>query len=105
VDRLDPLYVEILKFGIVSIRNASHGGDLEYCGVESEHLHEIPNLIGSDHMPSHVYHATGCRRLYLAWVEKNGGERLREFVHIYYEPIWLQIDEILKPCPPLTPSK
>jgi hypothetical protein len=105
VDRLDYLYVEILKFGIVSIRNASCGGDLDYCRAESEHLHEIPNLIGSDHMSSHVYHATGCRRLYLDWVEKSGRDQLGESVRTHYEPLWRQIDEILKARPSSSQSQ
>jgi len=95
VNELDRLYVTLLYHGLIAIRNASHGGDLEYCKAESEHLHEVPSLIGETNILRHVYQATAARGLYLEWVESNNRDDVREFIDIWYAPVWRDIDAIL----------
>jgi hypothetical protein len=42
----DAIYLQILRHGLLRIRDSAALGHLEYCAVESEHLHNIPSPIG-----------------------------------------------------------
>lgn len=95
MNELDRLHLTILYAGLVAIRNAAQRGDLAWCKAESEHLHEVPSLIGETNVRRHVYHATAVRRAYLDWVARDGGEDVREFVDTWYSLAWRQMDRLL----------
>ena len=92
---LDTLYATLLYHGLVAIRNASFAEDLERCQAESEYLHEVPSLIGETNVRRHVYQATAVRAAYLRWAAKDGRDDVREFVEVWYAPLWRQMDSIL----------
>jgi hypothetical protein len=95
MNELDKVYLEILYHGLVGIRNASRNGDLEYCKAESEHLHEVPSLVGETNRHRHIYYATGHRAAYLEWIAKNHREDVREWVEVWYAGAWKELDRIL----------
>jgi hypothetical protein len=57
----DRAYLDILRHGLVLLRNFACGGRLEFCPVEAEHLHEIPTLIGEANEHRHAYYLRGRR--------------------------------------------
>jgi hypothetical protein len=88
----DAIYVEILRFGLIGLRNSAQSGQIDYCAVESEHLHNIPSLIGETNELRHQFYYEQERTLYL--------ERLdREiwgvaFTLGRYEELWKRLGEI-----------
>ena len=58
----DRIYIQILDAGIVAIRNASLDGIIPYCQVESEHLHNIPSLIGETNEKRHDFYLDGEKK-------------------------------------------
>jgi hypothetical protein len=101
---LDRLYLELLYHGLVSLRNASHQGDLELCKAESEYLHEVPSLIGETNRHRHLYQAGAARQAFLHWVESSGRQDVRDFLRVWLEPLWEQIDRLLGIEPAGTPN-
>jgi hypothetical protein len=92
---LDNLYLAILRCGLAAIRNASNNGDIAYCKAESEHLHEMPSLIGEGNMVRHHYYATKQRAAYLEWIAKHGRDDVRAFVDMWYASAWKKMDALL----------
>jgi hypothetical protein len=95
MSELDGLYILILQSGLAAIRNAARNGDLEYCAIESEHLHEIPSLIGEPNILRHRYYATQARPVYLEWAMQNNRENVRVLVDYFYSKPWKRMDVIL----------
>jgi hypothetical protein len=95
MNELDQLYLDLLHYGLVSIRAAASRGDLDRCHAEAEYLHEIPTLIGKAHLPSRVYHATKARQAYLDWIKQNDRDDVRECVRTWYAPAWRRMDALL----------
>ena len=88
----DHIYLQILHFGIVALRNASFRGDIDYWKVESDHLHNIPSLIGESNQFRHEYYFTGERAIYLSRVNKDdpdAGFALRR-----YEELWGELQKL-----------
>ena len=52
----DTIYVQILHFGLERIRDLAMFGHVEYYAVESEHLHNIPSLIGETNEQRHKFY-------------------------------------------------
>lgn len=67
----DLAYLEILAFGLSRLRDAALAGQIDYCAVESEHLHNIPSLIGEQNEERHRYYLRQERLLYLDRVDKS----------------------------------
>jgi hypothetical protein len=101
MSELDRLYIAILYHGLISIRNASINGDLDFCRAESEYLHEIPSLIGETNMRRHIYQATKVRPTFLKWANDNRREDVLEFVKTWFAAEWKRIDAILGVDPPI----
>jgi hypothetical protein len=88
----DRVYVQILHYGIVSLRNASLGGNSRYCQVESEHLHNIPSLIGETNEARHAYYFDGERASYLEHVDHSAPES--KFALARYKELWAELEEL-----------
>jgi hypothetical protein len=56
MNKIDQIYLTILKIGLVSLREASAAGDSRRCEYEAEHLHNIPALVGDDNPERHLYY-------------------------------------------------
>lgn len=95
MNELDKVYLLLLYSGLVAIRNAAERGDLEHCRIESEHLHEIPSLIGELNMYRHMCYATQARVSYLRWAAQTDRESVRELVTYFYAGPWKQLDTVL----------
>ena len=65
----DAIYVQILHYGLLRIRDSSATGHLQHCAVESEHLHNIPSLIGESNEHRHLYYFCQERTFYLERVD------------------------------------
>src|SRR5436309_2356627 len=92
---LDPLYLSLLHWGLISVRNASYAGDINWCRAEAEHLHEIPTLIGDENIFRHFDYARRMRRIFLSWLEQANNPELKKFVDDLYCPIWKKMADIL----------
>ena len=67
----DAIYVQILHHGLLRIRDSAALGHLQYCAVESEHLHNIPSLIGETNEHRHVYYFSQERAHYFEHVDRS----------------------------------
>jgi hypothetical protein len=67
----DAIYVQILHHGLLRIRDSAALGHLQYCAVESEHLHNIPSLIGETNEERHIYYFCQERPHYLEHVDRS----------------------------------
>jgi hypothetical protein len=88
----DQIYVEILHAGLIALKNASYGGDVEYWKVESDHLHNLPSLIGESNELRHDYYFDKERTLYLERVaacNRNSAHPLAR-----YRELWLQLENL-----------
>ena len=65
----DSIYVQILHHGLLRIRDSAALGHLDYCIVESEHLHNVPSLIGEINEERHLYYFSQERAHYLEHVD------------------------------------
>ncbi len=82
----DQIYIEILRFGLISLRNHTLSGDFDYCAIEAEHLHEIPTLLGLTNESSHEYYLRGHRGIYLKRVDQTKDSI--SFVLNRYRELW-----------------
>jgi hypothetical protein len=94
MDDRDHIYLQILSFGLVRIRDASALGNVAYCSVESEHLHNIPSLIGETHEPRHEYYFEKERTYYLSRVDRSVPEI--GFTLARYEELWAELAKLRK---------
>lgn len=88
----DHVYLQILKFGLVALRNASFRGDVDYWKVESEHLHNIPSLIGESNESRHDYYFSKERTMYLSRVKRDDPEI--NFAVQRYEELWPELEAL-----------
>lgn len=86
----DRIYLQILEFGLVSIRSASYGGDVEYCTIESDHLHNLPSLIGETNEGRHSYYFDVERTSYLKAVAQTSHAQNSN----RYKKLWAQLEKI-----------
>ncbi len=84
----DRAYLDILHYGLVLLRNFARGGQLEFCPVEAEHLHEVPTLVSEDNERRHVYYLRGTWGLYLQQLREIGDSVYLEQVSIWYSHPW-----------------
>jgi hypothetical protein len=85
----DNIYLQILKYGLISLRNATLRGDIEYCKAEAEHLHNLPTLIGESNEARHEYYFDGERVSYLEKVKPSSPDM--RFILGRYSELWPQL--------------
>lgn len=90
----DRAYLDLLHQGLVFLRNYSRIGRWEFIPIESEHLHEVPTLIGEDGEGRHVYYLRGTRELYLQQLRALGDAEYLKQVSIWYSHPWRVLAEI-----------
>lgn len=88
----DLIYVEILRFGLISLRNHAVPGGFDYCAIEAEHLHEVPSLIGEVNEGRHEYYLRGHRQYYLERIDQS--EESLGFVLRRYHELWPELEAI-----------
>jgi hypothetical protein len=88
----DIIYVQILYSGLLRIRDLSALGYIEYCAVESDHLHNIPSLIGETNEERHKYYFLKERPCYLERVDRSLPGI--EFTMRRYEELWARLGKL-----------
>jgi hypothetical protein len=64
-------YRDLLHYGLLAVRSHAYSGQVELCGIEADHLHNIPSLLAEANEARHKYYIIQERSLYL--------ERLKSF--------------------------
>ena len=41
-NKVSALFLKLIEFGLISIRNSASGGDAALCAIEADHLHNLP---------------------------------------------------------------
>ncbi len=73
--------LEILRSGILSIRNATRGAD--GCVIEADHLHNLPDLLRDFSRPKLAYYWEVERESFIA-------QTPREHLAVF-EPLWNEL--------------
>ncbi len=58
-------YLELLEWDLLMIRDQAHSGRADICAIESDHIHNIPSLIGDSNEHRHLFYVEKERGLYL----------------------------------------
>ncbi|HEX3627410.1 MAG TPA: hypothetical protein VH280_18545 [Verrucomicrobiae bacterium] len=69
---------EILKIALLTIREKSAGGDSKTCEIESDHVHNLPDLLVNFTDELLRFYYTVERREYLAEIGDVAAERYKE---------------------------
>src|SRR5437899_10636482 len=77
--------LSILQTGVLRIRMLAWDGKAEQCGIESDHIHNLPDLIADFSREKLAYYWNVERPEYLKQSPK---ERSQE-----WEPLWQQLSE------------
>jgi len=92
VNERDQIYVEILRYGMLKLREVAHMKRLECCEVEAEHLHNIPSLIGETNDYRHAYYIDSEVPFYLERVDR--APDMTRFALARFEPLWARLREL-----------
>jgi hypothetical protein len=83
----DRAYLDLLSYGLVTLRNCAYSGPLELCLVEADPLHNLPSLVGEINERRHEYYIVQERDLYLHRLHELGAtEYLQRTRSLYAEP-------------------
>ncbi len=63
-------YVEILRWGLLAIREAAHSGKTKVCEIEADHIHNLPSLLDEPNKARHHCYIGQERSYYLKCLEK-----------------------------------
>ena len=92
-------YAEILRWGLLAIREAAYAGKTKLCEIEADHIHNLPDLLNEPNEARHHCYIGQERSYYLDRLKELGDqEYLAERTRFYGEP-WkvlaaLAVDEL-----------
>jgi hypothetical protein len=75
--------LEIIRNAVLSIRLAGYRGDAEYCAIEADHIHNLPDLLRNYRREKLEYYLSLERPDYIERLEKIPGAN-----HHAYEAQW-----------------
>ena len=90
----DEIYVQILHLGLLALRNAAQSGKISHCGIEADHLQNIPSLIGETNEHRHVHYLNTERVVYLEHADRSVPEI--GFVLSRYAGLWKELEALRK---------
>lgn len=93
---LNSLYIQMLHVGMLVLRQALAEGDNDWADAEVELLHNVPSLINEPDATQHEYFWKATRGHHIEWVSKPGRELAKSRMETYYEPLWLQMEPIVR---------
>ncbi len=96
MSRLDSMYVNSLSVGFLVLKQAVESGSREWIEAEIELLHNMPSLIGESNKARHRYFWLKERTHYIDWVSKPGREEARSRMLTFYEPIWSEMEPVVR---------
>ena len=92
------VYLQILHFGLIAIRDAAHSGKSKYCEIEADHLHNIPSLIDEQNENRHDYYFGAERNLYAERLAQLAESELPGEAHKFalqrYKDLWAELQKI-----------
>jgi hypothetical protein len=88
----DRVYIQNLHVGLMALHNVANAGDVEYWQIESDHLHNLPSLIGEPNEHRHDYYFNGERTLYLERVKDTN--HFTKFTLARYAELWAQLENL-----------
>jgi len=91
MDELNSLYLQMMKLGLLILRQAVSEHDDEWAAAEIELLHNIPDLINDFDAEQHRYFWNATRVAHIEWIEANDHDTARSRMRVYYDPIWKQM--------------
>ena len=91
----DAIYIQILHHGLLRIRDSAALGYLQYCEVESEHLHNIPSLIGETNEKRHEYYFDKERAHYLERLDRSIPSM--DYTLRRYDELWARLKQLNEP--------
>src|SRR5688572_11024743 len=92
VSERDAIYLHILHFGLVRLRDTAGCGNAAYCAVEADHLHNLPSLVGESNEHRHDYYFDKERPFYLERVDRSVPGI--EFTLARYAELWQRLSEL-----------
>lgn len=81
-------YLNLLKWGLLMLRESASACRADLCEIESHHLHNIPTLLGEVNELRHVYYIEQERALYLQRLAKAGATEYLEDAKWRYSEFW-----------------
>ncbi|MCX7388712.1 MAG: hypothetical protein NTX48_18775 [Planctomycetales bacterium] len=87
---LDYLYIEILRLGLILLRDAVQSGNSEWSRQEVEHLHEVPSLIGDMNSWHHLAYWEMSQGPYREWVQQQDAD-VQDCIFAFYETVWTKM--------------
>jgi len=94
MSRLDCLYLELLRLGLILLRDAICSKNEEWSRHEVEYLHEVPGLIGESNLAHHCGFWDTIHSSYKEWVNTLD-ENLQEEILTFYEPVWREMEPLM----------
>jgi len=82
---IDDVLLAMLQTGLLRIRLHAWQGEIELCGLEADHIHNLPDLLADYSADKLSYYWNVERPQYIGMVD---GDRLRE-----WEPLWNRLAE------------
>ena len=88
-DEVAQAVLEIIRWAVLSIRNAGWRGDAKYCAIEADHIHNLPSLL-SDYQPDKLdYYLRIERPSYISQVR----EELSSVNAEAYQAQWQRLEQ------------
>ena len=97
----DEVYLRILTLGLLALRDrAPQFKSPKLVQAESDHLHNIPSLIGEENIQRHIFYYNSERTLYVERLKKLNLPEYSEHQLSSYVGLWNQLLEHLPLAPP-----
>jgi hypothetical protein len=92
-------YAEILRWGLLAIREGAFAGKSKLCEIEADHIHNLPSLLDEPNEARHHCYIGQERSYYLERLEKLGDAGYAADRKNLYEQPWkvlaaLAVDEL-----------
>ena len=93
---LDWLYVDLLRRGMVALRDVIYSGNLEWVKVEVAFLHNVPSLIGEANVQRHRYFWNVERALCLEWASAARTDEVESHLRTFYQSILDELQPLIE---------
>ena len=95
--KMNKVYLAILHYGLINIRDAAYQNNTHLCEIEADHLHNLPKLVFEEDLFQHKYYFEKEKELYLERINNfhpvNGS--VFSFTLCRYKELWKQLEIIL----------
>ena len=81
-------YAEILRWGLLAIREAAYAGKTKVCEIEADHIHNLPSLLDEPNEARHHFYIGQERDYYLDRLEQFTDAQYAAERKRFYEQPW-----------------